>query len=446
MSRQSVLAGRTWNITPSQRLVAFFFFIIALGTALLMLPWSHPAGKIISLVDACFTATSAVCVTGLIVRDTAVDFTPFGQVVIAALVQVGGLGYMLLATAAAVLLGRRLGITERSAIARSMNLESPEGMGRFIRSVVFFTLAVEAIGAALMTVSYWPQHPPGRAVALGVFHAISAFNNAGFCLFSDNLMTDGGRPLAVAMVMVLTLAGGMGFLFYQEIWEHLRGQRQRYSVHFKLVVAATLVLVVLGWVGLAIGIREDALHALFLSVSARTSGFNLEDIGRLPAGAHWLLIILMFIGASPGSTGGGIKTTTAAVVLLALWTLVRGKDRVAVFGREIPQETVTKSFVIFTAMALLLAAVSVFLFAWEKPGLALGNVLFEVTSAMGTVGLSTGDGGALSLSARFSTAGKIMVILTMFIGRLGPLTLGVAAIAKTTPAQVTYPEGRVSVG
>jgi trk system potassium uptake protein len=447
VSRQSVIAGRIWNFAPPQRLVVFFIALIALGTALLLLPWSHPAGKALTVVDACFTATSAVCVTGLIVHDTARDFTPFGQVVILALIQIGGMGYMLLATAAAVLLGRRMGIAERSAIAQSLNLDSPDGMGRFIRRVVFFTLVVESVGALLIAASYWSQHSPSRALALGVFHSIASFNNAGFSLFSDNLMTEGRQPLAVAMVMVLTVVGGIGFLVYQEVWDHLRGLRQRFSVHTKLVLITTVALLLIGWLGLFLGAHLDWLQALFLSVVSRTSGFNIQDTGLLPVGAHWLLILLMFIGASPGGTGGGIKTTTFAVVMVALWAMIRGRDRVAVFGRELPQDTVRNALVITISMALVVVCVSFLIIAFESTGHVLSSVLLEVTSALGTVGLSVGDGvGTLNLSARFSSAGKILVILTMFIGRLGPLTLGVASVAKTAPAQVTYPEGRVIVG
>ncbi|MEW6517281.1 MAG: potassium transporter TrkG [candidate division FCPU426 bacterium] len=446
VSRQSVMAGKTWTVTPPQRLVMFFIGLIILGTVLLILPWAHPAGKACSLVDACYTATSAVCVTGLIVRDTAADFTPFGQVVILALIQIGGLGYMLLATAAAVLLGRRIGITERSAIAQSLNLDSPEGMGRFVRSVVYFTLVMEAVGAVLITVSYWPQHSPGQAMALGVFHAISSFNNAGFSLFPDNFMSTGLKPLALAVVMGLTVIGGIGFLVYQEVWDHVRGQRQRYSVHTKLVAITTVLLLGLGWLGLFFGAHLNWLQALFLSVTSRTSGFNMQDIGMLPVGAHWLLILLMFVGASPGGTGGGIKTTTAATVLVALWAMMRGRDRVAVFSRELPQDTVQKALVISITMALVVVGMSMLIIACETGAQSLRKVLFEVTSALGTVGLSTGDGHILSLSATFSPVGKILIILTMFIGRLGPLTLGVASAAKTAPAQLTYPEGRVSVG
>lgn len=447
VSRQSVLAGRTWNINPPQRLVAFFVVIILLGTVLLMLPWSHPADRAISLVDAGFTATSAVCVTGLIVRDTAADFTPFGQLVIIVLIQIGGLGYMLLATAAAVLLGRRLGITERSAVAQSLNLDSAEGMGRFLRNVLIFTAVVELAGALLIAASFWSEHPPGRALALGVFHSIASFNNAGFSMFADNLMTAGNRPLAVAMVMLLTVVGGIGFLVYQELWERLRGRRQRFSVHTKLVLITTGALLLLGWLGLRWGAHLTSVQALFLSVVSRTSGFSIQDTGLLPLGAQFLLILLMFVGASPGGTGGGIKTTTFAVVILALWGMIRGRDRVVVFGREIPQDTVRNAMVITISMALVVIGISFLIITFEAGSYVLSGVMLEVTSALGTVGLSVGDGGGtVNLSARFSTMGKLLIILTMFIGRLGPLTLGVATVTKAALAQMTYPEGRVSVG
>lgn len=443
-SRREAAGGKALGINPQQRLVLFFAALIGAGALLLLLPWCVPQGQPLSIVDALFTATSAVCVTGLIVRDTATSFTPFGQVIIITLVKLGGLGYMLLATAAAVILGRRLGMTERVALKQALNLETAEGLGRFIVRVILFTLGLELIGGLVMAAAYWPGHTPGRALALGFFHSVSGFNNAGFCLFSDNLMTEGNVPVATHSIMILAIVGGLGFLVINEFIDLLKGRRKKLSMHTKIVLVATASITVLGMLGLHYGAKLSWDHSFFLSSIARTAGFNIENTGQLPLGAQFFLIPLMFIGASPGGTGGGIKTTTFALVLIAIWSLLRGRNNVIVFNRQVTADTLYRAMMIMVCMVSLLVGLTLFMVAWENQHLS--GVLFEMTSALGTVGLSVGNGDTLSLSALFSPLGKVVVILSMFVGRLGPLTLGLAAAYQAQHPQVQYPEGRVSVG
>ena len=391
-----------------------------------------------------FISTSAVCVTGLIVRDTATAFTPFGQGVILLLFKVGGLGYMILATSAAVLLGRKMGVNERATIKQALNLDTTEGMGRFVRNVIFVSLGAELLGAIVITFSFLGDHTFGRAAALGVFHAVSGFNNAGFCLFSDNLMGEGGNPVVITTILFLAVLGGLGFFVFHEFIYILRGKRRKISVHTKIVLITTLALSVLGAIGLYFTAEMNWGQAFFLSSVARTAGFNIQDTSALAFRSQTLLIPLMFIGASPGGTGGGIKTTTFAIVIMAIWATLRGKNEVTAFHRRINAETIFKALMIFVVMSISLIGLTLTLELLENR--SIGQVLFEMASAIGTVGLSLGDGGNLSLSALFSTPGKLLVVITMFIGRLGPLTLGLAAAFQSQHPQVKYPEGRVSIG
>ncbi|MBN1595296.1 hypothetical protein JW933_05150, partial [candidate division FCPU426 bacterium] len=401
-------------------------------------------GQPLSLIDAVFTATSAVCVTGLIVRDTASAFTPFGQIVILVLIQVGGLSYMVLATSAAVLLGRRLGVKDRATLRQAFNLDTAAGMGRFLRSVLWVTLAAELAGAVVITLAYMKQVPPSRAAALGVFHAVSAFNNAGFSLFADNLAGVGRVPLVVAAVSLLVILGGLGFFVLREFIDLALRRRHKLSLHAKLVLATTALLLALGAAGLWLTAGGSFMQAAFLSVSARTAGFNIQDTGALPTGTLFLLLPLMFIGASPGGTGGGIKTTTLALVLLAVWATLQGRSNIVVYKRQVVPETIFKALMVAVSMGVVLIIITAIMVVWENQKVI--KVMFEVVSALGTVGLSTGDGGVLSLSARFSAFGKSLIVAAMFIGRLGPLTLGLATAFHSHNQQVKFPEGRVSIG
>lgn len=443
------------RLSPAQFFTISVVALIALGTALLALPAAAGRERL-SLVDAAFTSTSAVCVTGLIVVDTPRELSLFGQIVVLALIQLGGLGYMTLTTVVAVAMGRRLTVQERLALHEALNTETLEGLGRFALAVLKLTLVFELTGAALLALWWWHDLGPGRAAYFGLFHAVSAFNNAGFALFSDNLAGFRGDWLVNLVVCGLIVCGGLGFVVLREL-RHARGLRfDRLSAHTRLVLVLTAVLIVGAAVTLfflegrngatlaGLPLHERLLASIFQAVSPRTAGFNTIDIGAMAPASLFLLIILMFIGASPGGTGGGVKTTTFGITVAALWAIVRGRDEATIFHRRIPRDGVTRAFFISLIAFLALNTIAGLLLVIE--GRQLLPTLFETTSAFGTVGLSMGEGGPLSLAGHFSASGKLLLMAMMLAGRVGPLTLAVALAGGRTPPRVRYPEGRFLVG
>lgn len=444
------------RFNPSQILLLGFTAIIGAGTILLKLPISTRHG--ISLVDALFTATSAVCVTGLIVKDTPVDFTLFGQILILLLIQIGGLGYMTSTTLIFLMMGKRIGIKDRFLIKESMNLMGMEGVVRFIKHVLAVTLLIELLGSLMLFLCFLSHLPWQKAVYYSIFHSISAFNNAGFSLFSDNLMgfrTNIGVNLTISLLIII---GGIGFLVLWELknrWNRHRKERELISVHTKTVLSATSLLIVTGTILIllferhnpdsiaGLSLPHQLLVAFFTSVTARTAGFNTVDYASLTPETLFLTILFMFIGASPGGTGGGIKTTTMAVVLAGMFATIKGEEQTVLFKRTIPLDIISKSLLIVVLGAIFVIIASMFILHFEN-GRYL-SILFEVTSAIGTVGLSVGDGGVRSLSATFSPLGKIMISFIMLAGRVGPLTLACAFFEQRNK-RYRYPEGRIAIG
>ncbi|TSA04126.1 MAG: hypothetical protein D4R81_02440 [Nitrospiraceae bacterium] len=441
--------------TTKQIVPAAFLGMILLGALLLMLPFAT-TGPGLRFIDALFTMTSAVCVTGLIVQDTPNDFTLFGQVVILLGIQLGGLGYSATATILLLALGRRIGLRERMMMMEALNTLSMEGLVRFVKVIVAITLMIESVGALILTARFSFDMDPVRALYFGIFHAVSAFNNAGFSLFADNLIgyrTDLTVNLTISTLIVL---GGIGFLVYRDVFDNVHGHRFRLSTHTKLAVLVSLLLIVGGAVGIwafevvnqktlaAAPFGEQMLVAYFHSISARTAGFNTIDLGLVATPTLYLITLLMVIGASPGGTGGGIKTTTFGIVCASIWGTLKGHADVMMFHRRIPQELVIKSYVL-SALALgLVTGFTMLLSYSESPSFL--KIMFEVASAAGTVGLSTGNGGVLSLSALFSDFGKGVIIATMFLGRLGPLALGLFAVKTHEDLRYRYAQARVVLG
>jgi trk system potassium uptake protein TrkH len=435
--------------------------VIAAGTLLLCLPIAQ-AGEPVSVLDALFTATSAVCVTGLTVVDTGTRFSPAGQAVVLALVQVGGLGLMTFAVFAGVVLGRKVAFTDRMVIQDSMHHTPKAGVRRLVRYVVAFTLVTEAAGALALWLRFRQQFPAGEAVWQSVFHAVSAFCNAGFGLLPDNLARYRGDVLVNFAITGLIILGGLGFLVNMELRDRLarrlRGQRAPLlTLHARLVLlvtaallaAGTLAFLVLEWDNVLRGLPlgERLLASWFASVTPRTAGFNTIDYGQVSPDTLFFTIFLMFVGASPGSTGGGIKTTTFGLLFALVLARWRGRGRAAVFHRTIPHEVMDR--------ALLLA-----LLAWALVSLAIGllvltethgvpfpaaeprfvALMFEAVSAFGTVGLSTG------ITSSLSAAGKLVLIGLMFAGRVGPLTLVLAVGPRRERGRFRYAEENVMVG
>lgn len=445
---------RAGNSPPARILAFSLAALIAVGTFLLWLPASASTGPL-SLLDAFFTATSAVCVTGLIVVDTPADLSFFGQLVVLVLIQAGGLGYMAITTVVAVAIGRQLTIHERLTLQEALNVQSMEGLVRFTLTVFKFTVVFELVGAFVLTLRWMGEFGLVHATYLGLFHAVSAFNNAGFALFSDSLVGDRADWVVNMVIMVLIVCGGAGFVVLTELSRWRPGRRL--SLHTKLVLTVTPLLVVattaavlllegrnnatLG--GLPPG--ETLLAALFHAVTPRTAGFNTLDTGAMLPATLFLMMILMFIGAAPGGTAGGVKITTLSITVAALWATVRGREDATLFRRRLSPTLIARAFFVSLIAFLALNVAAALLLITE--GRALLPTLFEATSAFGTVGLSMGEGGApVSLSGHFSGAGKLLIVAMMFMGRIGPLTLAVAVAYRGPAPRVRYPEGKVLVG
>ena len=446
---------RAANFTAAQIVPVVFLSVILLGSLLLMTPFAS-TGRAVRFIDALFTMTSAVCATGLIVLDTPKDFTIFGQLVILAGIQLGGLGYSTMATLLLLAVGRRIGLRQRMMMMEVLSTLSMEGLVRFVKTIVVITLLVEAAGASLLAIRFASDMEPLRAIYLGIFHAVSAFNNAGFSLFSENLIPYRSDLLVNLTISLLIILGGIGFLVFRDILDNFHGERVRFSTHTKLAVLVTGFLIVGGTAGIwgfeihndrtlgALPTGEQIMVAYFHSVSARTAGFNTVDLSLMGKPALSLLILLMVVGGSPGSTAGGMKTTTFGIIVASIWGTLKGRADVMMFRRRIPQEIVAKSFIL-AALAWGLVTGFTMVLSYSESQEFL-RILFEVASAAGTVGLSTGNGGVLSFSALFSEFGKCIIIVTMFIGRLGPLALGLFAVRTHKELRYRYAEARVVIG
>lgn len=442
------------QFSPAQVLALSFAALIASGTVLLRLPVSA-AREPLSVLDALFTATSAVCVTGLIVVDTPNDLTVFGQLVVLLLIQLGGLGYMAITTVVGVALGRQLTVHERLTLQEALNVQTMDGLARFVLTVLKLTLAFELAGALVLTARWTGEYGVGQAAYYGLFHSVSAFNNAGFALFSDSLMRFRGDWIVNLVITTLVICGGLGFVVLTEIGRVRR--YRRFSTHTRLVLIVTAALIVvttgLVWVvergnprtlePLASG--EAILAAYFQAVTPRTAGFNTLDIGVMRPASLFLLILLMFIGAAPGGTAGGVKISTFSITVAVIWAMVRGAPEPTLLRRRITPLLVSRAFSICLIGFLALNVVAGLLLVIE--GRELLPTLFEATSAFGTVGLSMGEAGApVSLAGHFSHLGKLLVIGMMFTGRIGPLTLAVAIARSRQAPRVRHPEGRFLIG
>jgi trk system potassium uptake protein TrkH len=445
-----------YPLTPSQILVVWFAGAIVLGTVALSLPVASAPDKSLRVIDALFMAASAVCVTGLVVKDLATDFSTTGQIIILVLAQLGGLGYMVLSTVIIVLLGKKIGIKQRLVMQEALNVLTIEGLIGLLKGILWMTLVVEGIGALLLAARFSFDFPVPEAIYLGVFHSVMAFNNAGFSLFPTSLIAYQSDVLVNAVITLLIVSGGIGFIVYRDLIRLAKRETFRLTVHTWMVLSLTAALIVGGtlvfWAFEAgnpktigsLSLADQFLVSVFHAVSARTAGFNTVDLGGGTAATLYVLVLLMFVGASPGGTGGGIKTSTFGTMLVGIWAGIRGRSDVTAFHRRIPQETVIRAFSLALVAFALTTGMTLVLQVSERQDFL--RTLFEVTSAFGTVGLSTGDGGVLSYSALFSDLGKFMIVLTMFIGRIGPLTVSVALVRLEETRRFRYPPERVLIG
>ena len=424
---------------PPGRLIAVgFALVILLGTLFLLLPVSVREDASVSFIDALFTSTSAVCVTGLIAIDVADHFTIFGQAVVAILIQVGGLGVTSIGAGLILAARKRLGMKGRVLVKEALNVDGAKGMVRLVKSVLLMTLCFEVVGAALSFVAFSQDYATGDAVRLSLFHSIAAFNNSGFDILGGlrNLIPYQGDVLLNLTTAGLIIFGGIGFLVILDVGKK-RFNFKKFTFHTKVVLTTTLFLLVAGT--LLLKATEDVtwLGAFFQSVSARTAGFSTYPIGEFTDAGLFTLILLMFVGASPGSTGGGIKTTTFFVLIQEVRSLFT-KRHIGAFRRSISMETLGKAFLI-TLLSLLLVCAGTFLLCILEPDLTFLQLLFEEVSAFGTVGLSTGITPGLGWPA------KLVLIITMFAGRVGMFTLLSMWIDRLAPA-ARYTEESLTVG
>jgi trk system potassium uptake protein len=436
---------------PPKILVAGFALIILIGSFLLTLPVATEDGKGLPWLDALFTSTSATCVTGLVVVDTGSTFTLFGELVILSLIQVGGLGFMTFATFFAFLLGKRISLKERLLLQEALNNVSIEGIVRLVRRILIFTLVIELTGALLLSIRFSFDMPLPKAIYFGLFHAISNFNNAGFDLMGNFRSLTGyvDNPLVTLVVCALIILGGIGFIVMNEVYEYRK--TKRFSLHTKIVLVASACLVVLGTIIIFIlefnnpktlqplSMSGKVLGSLYQAVTPRTAGSNTLNIPDLRQSTLFLIIFLMFVGASPGSTGGGIKTTTFTTLLGAVWSQIKGKEDVIFFRQRIVYNTIYKALTVTLSGLFIVMAVTMVLTITET-GKEFLMILFEAVSAFGTVGLSMG------LTPELTPIGKILIMLTMFAGRVGPLTVAYAVTLRRKDDPFRYPKGKIMIG
>jgi trk system potassium uptake protein len=444
------------RLSPARIFILSFAGVILLGAFALWFPFSATKDHL-AFIDALFMSTSGVCVTGLATVDIGKDLSLIGQITTLILFQIGGLGIITFSVFLFGIMGRGISFKEREII-QSVFMHTPRrDFLAILKSALLFTLIIEAAGTVLLFIRFCSDFPLGQALYTSVYHAVSAFNNCGYSLFSDSLMGYQSDWIVNVTIMGLLILGGIGFIVLHELIGRWKGTQKKLSVHTKIVLITTGFLILSGALLFYTFEKNEILRELdpptkilvcfFQSVSPRTCGFNTVDLGLLTNGAILLIMILMFIGASPGSTGGGIKTTSAALLFLMIWNRFKGHDEVNVFNRTIPKEILTRTISIIIASAFSVALItSVLLLAGSTnlPPLESRHFfveyLFETISAFGTVGLS------MNVTPNLNELQKIAVILMMFAGRVGPLTLAFSLAAASSKREITYAEETVMVG
>ncbi|AUS09744.1 Trk family potassium uptake protein [Laceyella sacchari] len=450
MDQKQLLQSR---LTSTQILVLGFAVTILIGACLLSLPVATESGQGLPFIDALFTATSAVCVTGLVVVDTATTFNTFGEVVILLLIQVGGLGFMTFGTFFAYLVGKKIGFRERLVLRETFNQFNMQGVVNLVLKVLKITFIIEGIGFVLLSVRFVPEFGLEKGLYFSLFHSISSFNSAGFDLFGEkeafssitHYVEDPWINLVVSSLVIL---GGIGFVVILELLHYRK--TKRISLHSKIVLTMTGILIVMGMLVILVvewanpktlgglSFQGKIMASFFHSVTPRSGGYNTLSLGDMYSATLFFTVLLMFVGASPSSTGGGIKTTTLATILLSVWSMIRGRDDVIAYKRRIPHGLVYKALTVTVAATTLVILDTMLLTITEQTDLLTAG--FETVSAFGTVGLTMG------LTPTLSVPGKVIVLLTMFAGRLGPLTIAFAIAHSQKQPPYRYPEDRPLIG
>ncbi|MDO5516863.1 MAG: TrkH family potassium uptake protein [Clostridium sp.] len=429
-----------------------FAVIILLGGVILSLPICSREGRYTSLMDSLFTATSAVCVTGLVTVDTGTYWNTFGQVVIMTLIEIGGLGFMSITTFIAVILGKKITLRDRLIMQEAMNTFKIQGLVNMVRYVLSLTIGIQILGAALLSTVFVPQYGVYKGLFYSLFHSISAFCNAGFDLIGDfsSLTRYNGNYMMIIVISILIIIGGLGFSVLIELINYRK--TKRISVNSKIVLSVTGGLILGGALIIFLveynnpstlgemSLGHKILNAFFSSVTPRTAGFNSISTGDMSMAGKLATIILMFIGGSPGSTAGGLKTATFGILIITVISVLRGREETEAFGRRFSKETVYKTFTLFAIGMLIVITVTMILTITE-PSQKFVDLLYEASSAFGTAGLTTGVTQQIT-----NWISKVVLIFAMYCGRVGPLTVIMAVMHKKKKTGIKYPEGKILIG
>ena len=439
------------KLNEVQILALGFVILIFTGAVILTLPISSASGESTNFLDALFTATSASCVTGLVTLDTGTHWSLFGQLVIIILIEIGGLGFMSFATFFAILLGKKITLKNRLIMQEAMNTFSIQGLVKMVKYVLMFTFTIQFFGALLLSTQLVPEFGLAKGAFYSIFHSISNFCNAGFDLFGNFTSLTGyyNNPVILLTISALIAIGGLGFTVLLEIYNY-KGLK-KLSIHTKVVLLITAILLVGGTICIFIleynnpetlanmNFRDKVVNSIVAATSPRTAGVNSISTDGMTTAGKFLTIILMFIGGSPGSTAGGLKTTTFGIILFTVICVIRGREDTEAFGKRFSKELVYKAFsLLFIGMALVIFVTMILTIT--EPGESFISLLYEATSAFGTVGLTTG------VTQRLSSIGKVIIITMMYFGRVGPLTVAIALASRQKKSRYKYPEAKVLIG
>ncbi|CAM2076985.1 MULTISPECIES: TrkH family potassium uptake protein [Clostridia] len=442
---------RNFKLKGVQILALGFILVILVGALILTLPISTTSGESTNFLDALFTATSAVCVTGLIVVDTGTYWNMFGQTVIMILIEIGGLGFMSFTTLIAIILGKKITLRERLILQDAMNTFNIQGLVKMVKYVLMFTVSVQFFGALLFSTQFVPEYGLGRGMFYSIFHSISAFCNAGFDIFGNfsSLTSYNSNAVVILVASALIIIGGLGFTVWSELYSSK--SLKKVSLHSKMVILMTTVLVLGGTVLMFLfenknvntiadmSFIDKVMNSFFASVTPRTAGFNSIPTDGMTTAGQFLTIILMFIGGSPGSTAGGIKTTTIGILIVTIVCVIKGREDAEVFKRRFSKELVYRAFtLIFIGLSLVI--VVTMLLSYTEKGASFMALFYEAVSAFGTAGLTLG------LTSELSNIGKVLIIFLMYLGRVGPLTVVLSITRKRINSGIKYPEGKILIG
>lgn len=442
---------KNMKMNGMQVLALGFLAIILLGALILSLPISSANGEVTSFIDSLFTSTSAVCVTGLVTVDTGTHWNLFGQIIIMLLIEVGGLGFMSFTTLIAIILGKKITLRDRLALQNSMNTFDIHGIVKMVRYILIFTISVQLVGAALFATQFIPEYGPLRGAFYGIFHSISAFCNAGFDVFGNgvSMTTHNTNGVVILVASALIIIGGLGFTVWSELYSIKN--IKRLSLHSKVVILITSILVIGGATLMflfehknpntmaSLSLWDKITNSLFAATTPRTAGFNSIPTDGMTTAGQFLTILLMFVGGSPGSTAGGLKTTTMGILLFTVICVIKGREDTEIFMKKISKDIVYKSLtLVFIGLSLIITVTMIL--SYTEVGASFIELLYETVSAFTTAGLTLG------LTPNLSIIGKVLIIIMMYLGRVGPLTVVLALTREKRDNGIKYPEGKILIG